>query len=338
MTTTRSARAIKWAMTIMGTALAVLGPASPASAHGGSHSVSDYRVEIVGFDGELDGAEIRTIDAGERLELRRTTASEVIVVGYEGEPYLKLNADGIFENANSPARYLNQDRYASVEVPASVDADAEPSWTKIDDGAVVRWHDHRSHWMATIPPPEVQADPDVERVIYDANPVELLVDGSPVAALVKVTWVPPPARTFWLFGVSLVGCALCALLSWRTGASRYLAVVASVAALCVHPVGVTWLVIAVVGAISSVAGLVLGRRPLSLGGAAAAVGVGLTRLGVLGHSVTTTRFTIGIERWATAVALAVGAGVLAAALVDALGRRPNPDLHQTLDDSSTIAG
>ena len=84
------------------------------------------------------------------MELVRTTAKEVQILGYEGEPYLRLDADGVFENSNSPAHYINLDRFARKPIPASASAKAAPNWVKLSDGNSIRWHDHRTHWMDTV--------------------------------------------------------------------------------------------------------------------------------------------------------------------------------------------
>ncbi len=121
-------------------------------------------------------------------------------------------ADGVFENTNSPAHYYNLDRFGRTAIPATANASAEPTWVKVSDGTSIRWHDHRTHWMDTTPPQDVRDNPGVERVIFAANRVDLLVDGKPVVAIVKVTWLPPPSRVTWLVITSVAACALLAAL------------------------------------------------------------------------------------------------------------------------------
>ena len=126
-------------------AAVVLAPAQPVFAHGGNGGASsDYRIEVTGFEGDHSGIEVRPVELGNRMELVRTTAKEVQILGYEGEPYLRLDADGVFENINSPAHYLNLDRFARTPIPPSATAKAAPNWVKLSDGNSVRWHDHRT--------------------------------------------------------------------------------------------------------------------------------------------------------------------------------------------------
>ena len=94
----------------------VLGPAQPAFAHGGNGGASsDYRIEITGFDGDSTGIEVRPVELGNRMELIRTTATEVQILGYDGERYLRLDAGGVFENVNSPAHHIKIGRASCRE-------------------------------------------------------------------------------------------------------------------------------------------------------------------------------------------------------------------------------
>ena len=94
-------------------AATMFAPAQPVFAHGGNGGASsDYRIEVTGFEGDASGIEVRPVELGNRMELVRTTAREVQIVGYEGEPYIRLGADGVFENFNSPSHFTNLDRFA----------------------------------------------------------------------------------------------------------------------------------------------------------------------------------------------------------------------------------
>ena len=62
------------------------------------------------------------------LEMAVEPGHEVVVEGYDGEPYLRFRADGtVQENQNSPATYLNRNRYAGAEVPAAIQGDDRPA-------------------------------------------------------------------------------------------------------------------------------------------------------------------------------------------------------------------
>jgi hypothetical protein len=164
---------------------------------------------------------VRVIDAGGRLQLTWNGDGDLVVGGYEGEPYLRIGDDGVFTNLRSTATYLNQSRYATSALPAGVDNAAEPEWSKIGDGRTAKWHDHRAHWMSPQPPADVAADPGVQRVITPAWTVPILAQATSVTVTGDVTWVPPPSSLPWYLLAFGIGAAALALLFsrwWRTAA------------------------------------------------------------------------------------------------------------------------
>ncbi len=302
----------------------IFAPAQPVSAHGGNGGASsDYRIEVTGYDGDSTGIEVRPVELGNRMELVRTTAKEVQILGYESEPYLRLDADGVFENLNSPAHYINLDRFARTTIPATATATAQPNWVKLSDGSSVRWHDHRTHWMDPTPRQDVRDDPNVERVIFPANRVELLVDGKPVAAIVKVTWLPPPTRIAWLVVTSIAACALLAALALVVPLRRfapYVALIGAVACLVgsgssAFRIGASALAIAVV-----IAGLVLKNRWLPASAAVLVMVLAVTHFEVFEHQLLAGWAPEALQRIAITVALAFSAAaVVGSEIVNGLG-------------------
>ncbi len=301
----------------------VLAPAQPAFAHGGNGGrASDYRIEVIGFEGDSTGVEVRPVELGNRMELVRTTADEVQIVGYEGEPYLRLDAGGVFENLNSPAHYINLDRFARTPIPATATATAEPNWVKLSDGTSVRWHDHRTHWMDPTPRQDVRDNPDVERVIFPASHVELLVDGRQVDAIVKVTWLPPPSRMTFLVVTSLAACALLAALVLIPSLRRFvptLALVAAVANLVGSGTSTFRVVASVLAIVLIIAGWILHRRWLPTAAAAMVVILAVSHFEVFEHQLLAGWAPAAVQRIAVTVALACAAAVVGFELVVGLG-------------------
>lgn len=168
--------------------------ALPAGAlgHGGQTGGTDYRSSITAIPA---GLEARMVGGDDRLELTRTTASEIVVLGYGGEPYLRLDAEGTWENRNSPAVALNDVRRTAEPVPTSATKIA-PDWVRTGTGDSVVFHDHRAHWMASQPPAKVRADPSQEQLLY-AWTVPLVVDGTPAELRGDVTWLGTPVTWLW---------------------------------------------------------------------------------------------------------------------------------------------
>jgi hypothetical protein len=168
-------------------ALALVSAPGAAVAHQGN---PDFRSEITGFspDSRADGVELAVRNFDDGLELVNRSGKVVVVKGYDGEPYLRFDPSGdVRVNLNSPAHYLNQDRFADVELPDRADADASPEWKRIDDTGVAYWHDHRSHYMGEGVPAQVE-DESVETKVFDYR-IPMTVDGAPVAAVGTLTWV-----------------------------------------------------------------------------------------------------------------------------------------------------
>jgi hypothetical protein len=219
--------------------------AAPAAAHGGPGGsdppASNYRSVIRSVEPELDGLRLRIIDAGARVELVNRTGEDVVVLGYEGEPYLRIGPDGVFENQRSPATYLNRDRQADTEVPADADPEAEPEWRRLDDGPSARWHDHRAHWMGTEPPPGVAAEPDRSHTVIDAWEIPLRVGEDDVVVSGRLDYVPGPSGWPWLAGGAAAVAVIAALGQTRWWRWTIVVVAATlVAASILDVVGVWW--------------------------------------------------------------------------------------------------
>jgi hypothetical protein len=306
-------------------------PVAPASAHFGNHGelpVSNYRTRILAVSPDVDGLSMRVIDAGGRLELTWRGQGDLIVDGYEGEPYLRVGDDGVFTNVRSTATYLNQSRYATSSPPSMADNAAEPSWSRMSGGRTVRWHDHRSHWMSPQPPAAVAADPDTEQPVIPAWTITLTAGPTPVAISGDVTWVPPPSSLPWYAAAVVIGIAALAALHtrwWRTFAWATVGLlgVAMVAGLGLARAGganlTFWPVAARVVVLAAAAALVLSARrrtayppaPLLVAGVVGLYFGGWRAAGVLSHS----QLTVSGPHWLIRTLVAASFGLAAAAAV-----------------------
>lgn len=309
--------------------------ALPAAAHGGPGGTdppsSNFRSSVQGVDPPAPGLSVRTIDAGARVELVNRTEHTVTVLGYDGEPYLRIGPDGVFENRRSPATYLNRDRQGRAEVPEEADAQAEPEWRRIDNGPSARWHDHRAHWMGSELPPQVAADPDRTHVVIEQWEIPLLVGDRSSTVAGGLTWIPGPDGWPWAgAGVALV--AALAVIGrtrwWRwtiVGAAGLL-----LSASVLDVIGVWWATgeptLAKAGELAAplLAGTVLvGALPqlwraprdavLLAGSAAAGFGLlfGVTGLDWLTRSQLPTGLDPTLARWTVLISCAGAVGLLA---------------------------
>lgn len=173
---------------LMAVLVASLAAAPTASADAGS---PNYSSKLTSVAPKVKGLTIRVVDGDDALELRNATGLNVMVPGYENEPYLRFLVNGRVEvNVNSPAKYLNEERYGAVTVPKNAGPKAKPSWQLIAQGGSYTWHEHRVHWMSTNRPPKVEAS-DGNRLekVFDWV-VPLSVGGDRVKASGTLWWVP----------------------------------------------------------------------------------------------------------------------------------------------------
>ncbi|HEV7524586.1 MAG TPA: SCP2 sterol-binding domain-containing protein [Acidimicrobiia bacterium] len=201
-------------------AVVVLGViATPASAHTiGGPRPTNYRSRVVAIEPNVPGISARIVDLGAKIELTNRGSTDVTVLGYEGEPYLRVGPDGVFENLHSQATYINRSRLGG-SVPLGVDTapTAQPEWKKIGSGHAARWHDHRIHWMSPQPPPQVAAAPGTFQHLSQQN-IVLVRNGERVAIAVALDWVPGPSGLPWLpaaIALFVVGAIVAMMPRWR---------------------------------------------------------------------------------------------------------------------------
>ena len=161
--------------------------ATPALGHGGN---PDFRSEIDSVRPDVPGVSFEVLNYDSEIELLDQQGHEVVIYGYEGEPYARILRDGTVQlNQRSPATYLNENRFAEASVPKSADPEAPPLWKTVDDSGALIWHDHRMHYMAKGTPPQV-TDESKRTKVFDYE-IPLRIDGRRGAIDGTLFWVGP---------------------------------------------------------------------------------------------------------------------------------------------------
>lgn len=327
------------AATIVGLVLLV---ATPAGAHGTSGPpASNFHTELIGLRPPTPGVTVSLGADGEQTILRVSGPHHITILGYQDEPYLRVDNRGVFENRSSPAVAMNRSRIPNGS--SSPSRPRPPRWVRISHQPVAQWHDHRVHWMGGVTPTAVQRDPDHAHVI-DRWAIPIRVNGRAATIRGTIRWVPPAAA--WPWWVLAVAVAVGVVLAARTGARRAVLMVAITGMAVTETIHVwaSWpfslgTTAARIGdSLPSIAAVVvclgalvwLARRDVwsaapavILAGLFVFVSGGLADLPTLSHAFVPSRLTPDLARAIVAVALGVGFGTAMAGALRLRAPRPS---------------
>ncbi len=318
-----------------GAALGVIAAVAAAGvAHADAAGPTDYRSEIVSITPATEAVSVMIEGGDSFVAIDVAPGHEVVVLGYDGEPYLLVDGEGeVFRNRRSFATYYNEDRYGNDDAPDIVDNTAPPEWDRVGGGGTWAWHDHRAHWMGTEPPIGLSPGDSLPSQIV---PIE--VDGTSVAIEVRTTLLAEPSLWPAAFGL-LIGLSL-ALVAGLAGPATLNLVALAVAAVATwvgvaqyrslpsetEPLVTWWLlpVMALVAALAVIA--VYGRSALLQLGLLALAGLQLTLWAVRRRSGLTTAWLptdapFWFDRAVTAIALAAGVVIVVIAVREIVAPR-----------------
>jgi hypothetical protein len=181
----------------------LLALAAPAQAHKAN---PNYLTRV---DAAPTGVRVDVINRDDQLQLTNNADADVVIEGYNDDPYARVLADGTVEvNTRSPAYYLNDDRYGEAKIPDGIDGTGAPQWKVLDKTGRFQWHDHRMHWMAKKRPPQVK-DPAKRTKIFTWK-VPVTVGGKHSDIAGTLFWTPKPGTPIgFLIVGSLLLVAMC---------------------------------------------------------------------------------------------------------------------------------
>jgi hypothetical protein len=298
----------------------------PASAHiaGSGGSPSNHQVTVTGIRPAVPTVGVTVGVGGQWVRVTNQGAAEIIILGYRGEPFLRLSSDRVEANQlSSTAAETGQ--IPGAPVPA--DSSTEPRWVQLRDGDSATWTDNRID-------PESQGD--AQRQPQRASrswELPLVVDGRQVAVLGTWERVPPPSPWPWLAALGLLA-AVVAAIGWRRNWHRPMAAVIAggILAFVLHLLGTGfapqqggpvfgWIGVAAVAAFSMVIGAVAVhstlRRSESAPDRVITVGImvlllAATDISVLWNSQLPFAGPAVLDRSLTAITYATALGLLVA--------------------------
>ena len=160
---------------------------------------TNYRSRVLEITPTTTAIAVKVVGGDGFLELEVRHGHTATVAGYQGEPWLRISADGhVQENQHSPSTFLNANRYGRAPVPNGVtveSATTSPVWKTVDRNGRFVWHDHRIHYMTPqIRPTKV---PGTNRVAIGSRPdgkwvVPMTVDSRPTSVIGELTLYSAP--------------------------------------------------------------------------------------------------------------------------------------------------
>jgi hypothetical protein len=205
---------------VLAAVIALIAFPDAAAAHGPASPVaSSYLARVRSVPAQLDA---KVVDDDQRLWLRVAPGATVVVLDYQGAPYLRFTPSGISVNRHSAMYYLNHN---PVELaPTGLSRSTPALWQRAAGGHEYLWHDGRLHALAS-----VATVPGASFVGTWRIPV--VVDGRQ-QAISGGLWhaADPPIVWFWPIAVVLL-CALAAVRVRSQSLDRLLARALGLAAL-----------------------------------------------------------------------------------------------------------
>jgi hypothetical protein len=224
---------------LLALALAFVAPAT-AYAHTGGRIATDFEARIAGLRPRAPGVRARVLGGDLKLELTVSGGHEVVVLGLEGEPFLRFGRAGVAANAASPTAWSSDVVGASDAVTSA----SGPVWRRVSGGHTFAWHENRLR-----PQPSVTGGDARPRRVARWS-VALVVDGRRTRLEGWEWYASGPAAWPWLAAlvIPLAG-AIAAARYGRRRLQRTLAAALLPVAVCAWLIG--WIGILVDGGAST---------------------------------------------------------------------------------------
>jgi hypothetical protein len=121
---------------------AILSSSATAVADVGA-SVPTATSFLARIDSAPPGLEVKVGEGDKLLWMRASPHLTVLVLGLQGEPYLRFSPSGVQINKHAPTAYLNS--YYAVAVPPDLNAHTAPYWKRLTASHTYLWPEDRLH-------------------------------------------------------------------------------------------------------------------------------------------------------------------------------------------------
>lgn len=184
---------------------------TPASAH---TMGPDFSSVFRGISPAIPGVSVRIEEDGARIALVNHSDRSLVILGYQGEPYIRFRPGGIVErNSRSVTTSLHQAAAGSPLLAASAfdDRGVPARWTIVGRHGRFSWHDQRIQWVGSDRPANV-TDVNRRTRISDWS-IPMRIESRATAIRGTLFWIgrPKPAPSWPL--LAFVGTVVAAGIS-----------------------------------------------------------------------------------------------------------------------------
>lgn len=208
---------------VLTVALALINPV-PATAHvvGTGGSPSNYQTAVTAIRPALPGVAAAVGLGGQFVRITNQGAATIVILGYRGEPFLRLSPHLVEVNQLSGTAAQT----GLIPVAPAPGNPAEPKWARSSDENSVAWTDARI------------APPAQSRAASESWKLPLIVDGQQVSVVGTRDRIPPPSPWPWIAVLILLSAAVAAI-GWTRNWQRPMAavVMAGILAFVLHVLG-----------------------------------------------------------------------------------------------------
>ncbi len=323
--------------------LLVLSNPVPAAAHvvGTGGSPTNYQTAVTGIRPAVPAVAATVGLGGQWVRITNQGATTIVILGYRGEPFLRLSHNQV--EVNQLSSTAAQTGLIPVDpgpgAPAAGGPVAQPRWVRSSDADSVTWIDTRI------------APPQQSQQASGSWELPLVVDGQQVSVVGTRALIPPPSPWPWVAVLVLLTAAVAAI-GWLRDWHRPLAAVVAggVLAFVLHVLGTGfvpqqngpvfgWVGVGLVAGFALLVGAVCAvsalRRSESAPDRAVTAGaivliLAATDISVLWNSQLPFPGPSALDRGLTVIsyAAAVGLVIAGARLVRATKRRTQPGTTQ----------
>lgn len=154
-----------------------------------------------------EGSAVAVVVRGgdDRLEVTVPEGHELEVPGYQGEAWLRIEADGtVLENTRAPTSAVNASRDGRSPLPADASVDGDARWEEVGTGGRWAWHDHRIHDMGAMA--------GLGAGVLTRWEVPMVLDGNPVTVTGQLERLDRPSPMAMVaLGLAVAGATWLAL-------------------------------------------------------------------------------------------------------------------------------